>query len=210
MSTEMEVRTQQALASWDEMMAEATVIETPELAKDQDLSGLVGFPMIVIRMTFRRGMSRKGKANYTDKTPSDAYVSLECRLHPAPDMNRINSKRNQSSLPPITDMKQLPFEPGSVVVFNDGSTGVYRQCVAYLASKEYITLPENVPLTGEKGTSALDLAPYEWEEINEGETVFDDEGFLCAEFPTNLAAKSGIRPSSYEWEGQEATTVYLA
>ncbi len=208
--SEIDVRKAAEVANWDEMMAEATVIETPELVKDDDLKALVGVPLIVTRMTFRRGISRKGKANYSDEHPNDAYVSLECKLHPGPDLNRINSKRRQNDLEPIESIQKMLFEPGSVAVINNGGTGIYRQCVAYLAAREYITLPEDMPLSGEKGTTALDLSPAEWDGIHAGESTFDDDGFLCAEFPTVLAAKGGLQPSTYQWEDQDATTWYLA
>lgn len=209
--SEIDVRRQNAVNEWDELMAEAVVIETPELVKDDDLKALVGVPLIVSRMTFRRGISRKGKANYSDDHPYDAYVSLECKLHPSPDLNRINSKRRQNRLEPLESIEKMLFEPGSVAVINNGGTGIYRQAVAYLATRELITLPENLPLTGEKGTTALDLSPGEWEDISvTGVSTYDDDGFQCAEFATVLAAKSGLQPSTYQWEDQDATTWYLA
>ncbi len=209
--SEVEIRKAAAFQTWDELMADEDIatIDTPELAKDADLLALTGFPLIVTRMTFRKGVTRKGKVNFSEQFPNDAYVSLECRLHPQPDINRINSKRAQSEMPPITDMKQIPFDPGSVVVINDGSTGIYRQCVAFLASRDIITLPDSLPLQGEKGTTALDTCPGEWSDIN-GEAEFDDDGFLCATFETRLAAKSGIKPSTYKWEDRDAATLYLA
>jgi hypothetical protein len=198
------------MESWDDLMDEATVIDTPELAKDEDLDALTGFPMVITRMTFRKGVTRKGKSHYSDDHPNDAYVSLECRLHPQPDLNRINSKRKQADMTPIADLRSIPFDPGTVVVINDGSTGVYRQCVAFLASKEIITIPE-LPLTGEKGASALDSTPGEWTgDIAAGEVWFDEDGFKCFSIEVRLAAKSGIRPSKYTWEDRGAETRYLA
>lgn len=211
MSNEVEIRKSPAFQTWDELMSDEdiTTIDTPELAKDADLDALTGYPLIVTRMTFRKGVTRKNRPNFSEKFPNDAYVSLECRMHPNPDLNRINSKRSQVEMPPLTDLSQIPFDPNSVVVINDGSTGIYRQCVAFLASRGIISLPDDLPLNGEKGTTALDTCPGEWTEIN-GEAEFDDEGFLCATFETRLAAKSGIRPSTYKWEDRDAATRYLA
>ena len=203
------------MQTWDELLSDEDIatIDTPELAKDADLLALTGFPLIVTNMTFRKGVSRKNKPNFSEKFPNDAYVSLECRLHPAPDMNRINSKRAQVDLPAITDIKQIPFDPGSVVIINDGSTGIYRQCVAFLASRGIITLPDELPLSGEKGTTALDTCPAEWFEEADptaGQVYFDEDGFTIFSIETRLAAKSGIRASTYKWEDRDAATLYLA
>jgi len=80
--SEIDVRKAAEVANWDEMMAEATVIETPELVKDDDLKALVESPYRH-KNDVQAGISRKGKANYSDEHPNDAYVSLECKLHPA-------------------------------------------------------------------------------------------------------------------------------
>lgn len=211
--SDVAIRKQAAMQSWDELMndEETVTIDSPELAKDEDLDMLTGYPMVITRMTFRKGVTRKGKPNYSDNFPNDAYVSLECRLHPDPDLNRINSKRKQVDMPPLADIKSIPFDPGSVVVINDGSTGIYRQCVAFLASREVIALPDELPLTGEKGTTGLDTCPGEWSDVNPpAEVYFDEDGFACCTVETRLAAKSGIRPSNYKWEDRDAATRYLS
>lgn len=190
--------TSSALNAWDAAMAEADVITSPDLAKDEALEYLVGMPMLITQMEFRRGVSRKGKPNDSKKTPYDAYVTLTAQLPPAEfvDFKRVNMKRQQSGLNNITGWADVPFDPNSLVIINDGSTGIYRTCVAYLSEKGAITLPAG-PTNGGKGETIYDTAPYEWAEIHAGEASPDDDGFLTAKFTVALAARNGIRLSEY-------------
>src|SRR5215469_13336995 len=97
--------------SWDMATRDADQVLGHDLAKDEILDALVGVPFLITRMTFHPGEAGK----------REAYVSCEVQLAPRPEMERRR-----------VNLAMLPFDPGELVVFNDGSTGVYRQCVAYL------------------------------------------------------------------------------
>lgn len=192
--------TSSALNVWNEAMEKADVITSPDLAKEESLDALVGMPMLITRMEFRRGVSRKGKPNFKKGREWDAYVTVTAQLPPAEyvDFARVNMKRSQSKLPDIAGWDAIPFYPESTVVFNDGSTGIYRMCVAYLAEKGLIELPGGMA-EGGKGESVLDTAPYEWSFVKtpENSSTDEDDGFVSAAFDVRLAARNGIRLSQY-------------
>lgn len=197
--------------SWDDLMAESASIPGYDLLADTDTDALVGIPMIVTKASFRKGVSRKGRPNYSENTPNDAYVSLEILLAPEFNLASVNRARKTNGLSEITDISQLPFQPSDHVVINDGSTGIYRQVVAFLATADYIDLNPG-EMSGGKGETILDTAPYEWADIRTGESVYDDDGFLLAEFNVRLACRRGIRLSEYasEFNPDGAKTRYLA
>ena len=197
--------------TWAELMQESATIPGYDLLTDADTDALVGIPMIVTKASFRKGVSRKGRPNYSKDNPNDAYVSLEILLAPTFDIAQINRARKANDLTEITDLSQLPFRQSDHVVINDGSTGIYRQVVAFLATADYIDLNEG-EVSGGKGETILDTVPNEWAEIRAGRSIFDDDGFLTAEFDIRLACRRGIRLSKYdtEFNPDGATTRYLA
>ena len=197
--------------SWAELMQESATIPGYDLLTDADTDALVGIPMIVTKVSFRKGVSRKGRPNYSEDNPNDAYVSLEILLAPTFDLPQINRARKANDLTEITDLGQLPFRQSDHVVINDGSTGIYRQVVAFLATADYIDLNEG-EVSGGKGETILDTIPNEWAAIRAGRSVYDNDGFLTAEFDVRLACRRGIRLSKYdtEFNPDGATTRYLA
>jgi hypothetical protein len=196
--------------TWEELLAESATIPGYDLLRDEDTDALVGIPFIITRASFRKGVSRKGRVNYSENNPYDSYVSLEAVLAPHFDLRRINQARRNNGLTEITDLDQLPFDPSGHVVINDGSTGIYRQIVAFLATADYIDLAEG-ETSGAKGETILDTCPNEWANIRAGSAVYDEDGFLNAEFNIRLASKRGIRLSEYTWdETRDAKTRYLA
>ena len=101
----------------------------------------------------------------------------------------------------------------SQVVFNDGSTGIYRQVVAYLAGKEIIRLPEPITPEGSYGQSSYDLPPREWAAIRGG-TVSqpdDDPNWVNAEFNVRIKCPRGLRVSDYtnDYNPNGSRTRYL-
>lgn len=182
-----------ALEEWNE--PDADEVDGYDLLKDEALYQLVGVPLKATKVIFRDGIQRKG----TDWR--DDYVSVEVRVAPALawDMDRIRSRRRTFGLEPGSPIAK----PDEQLVVNDGSTGLYRQIVQYLAAKGLITLPEGDE-EGEKGDSILDLPRSQWEAGAEAAT----EGI-----PIKLKCPRGLRFSEYsnEYTGDDkARTWYLA
>jgi len=203
---------------WDQLVSGADVVLGYDLAKDELADELVGIPFMVVRMQFRPGVNRPtGERDAETGRPivkQGAYVTLSCVLAPEFNLTRINVARKASGLSPLLALNTLPFEPNDHVVLNDGSTGLYRQSVEYLAAKEFIALSDPIVMVGPMGMCSYDAIPSEWTSINAGSAIFDEEGFLTADFPTRLFAKRGLRLSEYANEftapGEQAKTRYFA
>jgi hypothetical protein len=183
------------MQTWDE--ANESAIEFPgyDLLTDERADKLQDVPFLIVGATFRPGItSTEGR--------SMAYVSVECMVAPAPLITRRG-----------IDPNTLPFGPESHVVFNDGSTGVYRQIVAALEGIGYIKLGDNGSReNAPKGESIFDQPPGEWADVRFGDLRFDEEGRGVYYAPIRLRAPRGLRLSTYENEfttGQ-ATTRYIA
>lgn len=203
----------QAVSEWAREFDSAVSIITPDLVKGKDLRmQLVGVPFLISLVQFRKGVSRKGKINYTKEREFDAYATLTCQLPPREllRVNKVNMRRVQFNLPPIAGWNDLPFDPESMLIINDGSTGIYRQTLQILENMNLITLPEGAK-EGGKGETIYDTAPYEW--VNADPSTADDNGgFLELDFIIKLAARKGLQPSEYESDHNPdgATTFYLA
>jgi hypothetical protein len=89
------------------------------------------------------------------------------------------------------------------VVFNDGSTGVYRQVVAYLESKGLVELPDG-PASGPAGESRFDAPLAQWRKPKRADEVGQERGF-----DVRLVCPRGLRTSEYEGPAGMATTYYL-
>jgi len=205
------------LTSWDDLIGEADEILGYELAKDELADELVGVPFIVVRMQFRPGINRPtGERDERGKPvlKQGAYCTFSCVLAPEFNLTRINVARDASRLGKLLTLEALPFGPGDHVVLNDGSTGLYRQGVEYLAAKGIIKLPEPVVPIGPMGMCSYDLIPSEWTDILSGDVTFDPDGFTCFDTQVRLFAKRGLRLSEYENEftapGEQAKTRYFA
>lgn len=180
--------------SWEEATAAADRMIGHDLAKDELLDALVGVPFLVTGLTFRRGYLRPDGRQF-------AYVSAEVVIADAPTLAKRRVK-----------VDDLPFEPGGTVVFNDGSTGIYRQFVAYLADKGAITLPDPIIAEGTHGESSLDLPPNGWADITAGELTYEPDGWANYTVSLRLLAPRGLRLSEYtnDWAPNGAKTRYLA
>lgn len=170
---------QPGVESWDDWAAADQIIGH-DLAKDELLDALVGIPFAVTAVTFRPGIRKAGQ-DYRA-----AFVSCESVIAPE---NVLRRRR--------VNMEMLPFEPGSQVVFNDGSTGIYRQIVQYLAAKEWITLPD-LPENGAYGETKYDLPPFRWESITVGDYEYTDEDSYVYAANVRLVCPRGLRISEYE------------
>jgi hypothetical protein len=175
----------------------ADEIQGNDLLKDQILRDLEGVPFGITRLTFRRGAaSRKTKGMHL------AYVSVEGVIA---DKEYLASRKRS--------LDDTPFRPGDHIIFNDGSSGVYRQLVQYLEGKGYIVLPDSLPKDGPKEECRYDLPPSKWIEINAGTNYFDmDADFMVYAVDVRLMCPRGLRNSDYtnEYAPDGATTHYLA
>jgi hypothetical protein len=187
--------------AWDVALRDADQVTGHDLAKDEVLDALVGVPFLVTKMTFNAG-------NVANR---ENFVSCEAQLAPRAEMERRR-----------VNLTTLPFDPGDLVVFNDGSTGIYRQCVAYLHARGFITLPDPVMPSGEGPgwddkkkemiyVCSYDLPASKWTDIRTGELRYAPSGAAVYTINVRLLAKRGIRISEYQndWT-QDGKTRYFA
>jgi hypothetical protein len=171
-----------------------------DLAKDENLDALEGVPFLITKVVFRPG----------EKGQRESYATLEIVLASRQLMERRN-----------VNLATLPFDPGDLVVINDGGTGIYRQIVAYLHAKGFIALPEplvvngNGPRWDDKAKEmvyacSFDLPPSAWADVNAGDLRFDNDGKPVYTANVRIFAKRGIRVSDYSNDFGESKTRYLA
>lgn len=173
---------QRALAEWQAELGQADEVIGYSLIGGKDneqlLDMLIGVPHLIEAVTFRQGdvnIMPKGQTPfYRD------YMSVEALIHPA---YQARFKRNR-------------------VVYNDGSTGIYRQIVTYLAGKNLVTVDESKPEQGPANETRYDVSfstPSPGSEKNSP-----------AYIPVRLFCPEGLRKSDYTNEYGEAQTWYLA
>jgi hypothetical protein len=200
------------ISAWDEAAATADQVEGFELAADETLDALVGIPHLITRVTFRPGISRNTKQGLKQF----AYVSCEATVAPEEriTLRRVNRARKASDLPPIEKLEDLPISPGEHLVYNDGSTGIYRQIVAYLHTHDYITAADEMVVAGKSGETTLDMPPGDWASVDRdrGATGVTEDGFVTYEASVRLLCPRGIRISEYEndYNPDGSRTRYLA
>jgi len=188
---------------FETLIREADEVLGYDLARDETADDLVGMPFVITGVQFRPGVMRDKK--------QQAYVSCEAVVSDKLDLRIINTRREGSRLTRIQDLEQLAFGPNSHVVFNDGSTGVYRQIVQYLHAKQYITLKEPVSEAGSYGESSFDSPPGDWTGFEQGKPIETVGGFLTYQANILLYCPRGLRLSLYENEyTQTGKTRYIA
>jgi hypothetical protein len=169
---------QRIQAEWDAANAQADEVIGYTLIggklnadNDKAMSALVGVPFLIEGVTFRLGDVKQAKTG----TFRD-YVSVEALIHPA---------------------HQFKF-PRNRIVFNDGSTGVYRDVVKYLAARGYVTVNEELPENGEAGNTRYDCS-------------FSTDESPAVSFSIALRCPEGLRVSDYVNDyTQDGHTYYLA
>lgn len=187
--------------SWEDATEGADTVLGHDLAKAEILDALEGVPFLITRLTFREA----------DTIARGSYVSCECQLAPKSVMERRK-----------INLLTLPFDPGDMVVFNDGSTGIYRQAVAYLHQRGFIALPDpvigsgNGPRWDEKEQKVIyectyDYPPEMWADVHAGDMRYTPTGKGEYQVNVRILAKRGIRISNYQndWT-QDGKTRYLA
>jgi hypothetical protein len=167
---------------WDMEVGNALEVEGYSLIggreNERTLDALIDTAFVTRHATFRQGdITPDGAASPRD------YVSLEILVNPD-DSHRF---------------------PRKYVVFNDGSTGIYRQIVAALAMEGMVELPEGLPEAGDANTTRYDVSFSGPETDEHGERI-------AREFDIRIYCPEGLRRSDYtnEFGGGSATTWYLA
>lgn len=174
--------------SWEELTTGAPMVAGADLASGELADALVGIPFVITHVRFQRGKTAKG------------MVTVFAQIAP----EDILRKRR-------VNIDNMAFAPGDSIVLNDGSTGIYRQIVAFLASQGFITLPEGSE-EGANGESVYDLPPAEWLAVHYGElgTPDAENEYVTYDAEIRLIALRGLRLSEYVNESGDAKTRYLA
>lgn len=184
-----------SMQTWDQ--ANESALEFPgfDLLTDERRDRLENVPFLIVGATYRPGIVQDKRAR--------AYVSVEAVVAPV----HLITRRG-------VDPNTLPFSPGDHVVFNDGTTGIYRQITSALEGIGYIVLGGNGTRDNAgMGESIYDQPPGEWADVKFGDLRFDEDGRGVYYAPIRLRAARGLRLSRYsnEYTGdKEATTPYIA
>jgi len=157
-----------------------------------DQSALIGVPFAIVGITVRDGVLRdKAMTNYT---------SVECVVA---SKTRMAALITRGALNPAT----LMVDPNELVVFNDGSTGIQRQLIAFLHDRDMIDVGLSNPprLSGAMGECDFDKYRGQW--VRGGDEAA--EGFKALPL---LMVPRGLRVSEYTAEATNAMaeTHYLA
>lgn len=179
------------------------LIETAAVSPGADLVKgdlLIGVPFVTTTVTFRIG----DYMNATTKVKGP-YANIEIVTADAAAFARA-VKRGRISADDNT------IDPGEELIFNEGGTGVYRQCVAAWLDLGWIRLPEG-EREGASGVSILDTPLADWLISNGGPVTVgaDGEGNPVYSAATRLYCKRGLRVSEYENDyTKEGRTRYFA
>jgi hypothetical protein len=181
--------------SWAEANENALEFPGYDLLTEERTDALENVPFLIVGVTYRPGI-------VTPDGRAMSYVSLECRVAPDEIIRRKG-----------IDPGTLPFDGDAHVVFNDGSTGVYRQITEALEGLGWIMLGENGTRdNAPKGESVFDQPPGEWADIRVGDLHLDEDGRGIYHAAPRIRAPRGLRLSTYENDltAGEATTRYIA
>lgn len=185
-----------ALHSWDDLATGADSVVGADLVSGDNwelFDALAGVPFLITRVFYRpSGFGTTSEGN---------YVSVEAVI--APEAVLIKRRIN---------LDTLPFEPGSQIVFNDGSTGIARQITEYLSVTDRIVLPEPIVKGGKRGESSYDLPVSKWTDTRVGDMRFTPSGEAVYVCDVRLSCPRGIRISDgYENDfTKDGKTRYLA
>lgn len=167
--------------SFADLVDGADIAQGGDLLKGEDpKADLIGIPFIITRLVFRDGTKEKGGTIRN-------YVSVE--LMTADEATYTARKRFMPDKP--------EFPPNTMLVVNDGSTGVCREMVAYCHEKGFINVGTFDKTGGAMGESPFDryrtawVSPVTVADVITGKTpeVTVDVRFYCPR---------GLRVSEYE------------
>lgn len=167
--------------------------ETDGRDLERDKMRLIDIPHVITRLVFRKGKG-KGENN---------YVSVEAVIADA-DTLRDMVRRGR-----LSAEQAHAVTPNEKIVYNDSSTGVCRQLVAYAVAKGLVSVPDGSE-NGAAGASRYDTYHELWELSDQCEREFSAEGKTTTIVPARLLVKRGLRVSEYENEDGENRTFYLA
>jgi hypothetical protein len=179
---------------WNTLMTEAVDLGGADLLGKELIDELVGVPHCIVGVDFRQGEKMKNGHD-------GAYVSLTAII--APDDVLLKRK---------IAVEVKPFDAEDLVVYNDGSTGVYRQVVKVLHDKGYIALPDPVIVGGGSGESSYDLHPVKWTGVDAKRvrSTLDENGdFKGIHAAIRINAPRGIRYSEYDGPEGATRTRYI-
>ena len=183
--------------NWAELSTGAITTKGADLLTADEL---VGVPFVVTGIALRPGdfMNPQTKEK-------GYFTSLEIVTG---DEAAFAKARKRKRIP-----EDSSVEPGERLVFNDGSTGIYRQIVGLMEGLGWITLPDG-PEGGPRGESRLDTPIADWEFNPAASTVdvrFDNDGQPVVTAPVRILCQRGIRISEYENDyTKDGKTHYLA
>jgi hypothetical protein len=185
---------------WNTLMAEAVGVGGADLLDKDIIDYLVKVPHCIVAADFRQGEKMKNGHK-------GAYVSLTAVIAPE-DVLRRRFKGNDKA----ANVESLPFYAEDVVVYNDGSTGLYRQVVKLMHDHGYISLADPVIEGGASGESSYDVHPSEWTGVDPKRvriSTGDNGEFKGIHVAIRISAPRGIRYSEYDGPEGEARTRYI-
>lgn len=170
--------------SFADLLAGADVAQGGDLLKGEDpKADLIGIPFIITRLVFRDGVKYKDGG----ATKTRNYVSVE--IMTADEATYATRAKFMPDKP--------AFPPNTQLVFNDGSTGVCREMVAYCHEKGYINVGAVDKTGGAMGESPFDRYRTEWAKP---ETVTEAASGKTPEVTVDVLfyCPRGLRVSEYE------------
>jgi len=186
---------------WNTLGADSVGLGGADLLDKELIDYLVKVPHRIVEITFYQGTLIKNGHD-------GAFVSATAMIAPE-DVLAKRFRGNEKA----TKWDDLPFMPEDIVVYNDGSTGMYRQVVKVLHENGYIGLPDPVIEGGGVGESTYDLHPSKWTGLDPKRARQlpnkEDGTFGGVAFYIRIDAPRGIRYSSYENENGEGRTRYI-
>lgn len=188
--------------NWQDIQSDAVDLGGADLLDADVIDYLVKVPHTIVKVAFYQGKA-------LENGHSGAFVSATAMIAP----EEILAKRFRGN-DKVSDYHGLPFYGGDIVVYNDGSTGMYRQIVKALHNNGFIALPDPVIEGGEGGNSTYDLHPSQWTGIDGQRAralpLKDNNAWGGVEFDIRISAPRGIRYSEYDGPTGPARTRYIA
>lgn len=184
---------------WAEAVSSATfVVDAPPVERDKNT--LIGVPHVITSVTYRDGTKERPRG----------YVSIEATIAPA---LALDNAIRRGWIPNVSSLDQLALEPGSNVVYNDGSTGIRRQLTEMFHNAGMCDVGGDPKDRGAR----YDRSHTEWDSCKFEGTRHDSEYDVDVTYPMFdqspnggrllIVVKHGLRVSEY---GEDSVTFYLS
>jgi hypothetical protein len=170
---------------------------------ETELDWLLNYPFAVVGLNFREGIQRPISKTEKERTN---YVSVEIVLASGDVLKRARK---------LNIGQRERYTEGERLVFNDGSTGIYRQLCAWLEAKKVIQFPDGES-AGSSGTSRYDTYRDQWTILNSAYASWSpaadgkDDADTLNITGMVLFVKGGLRDSAYQNDFGDAKTRYLS